>query len=318
MRPALALAAAMLVAGCHGTATSRDAEEIGADVVALVLGTAQDGGLPQATCHCDRCDRARRDPAFRRRVACLGLVDRREGKAFLVDATPDFREQVERLQSELPDRSWGRNPVDGICLTHAHVGHYVGLVALGRETMGSRGVPLFASQRMTEFLARNAPFELLVRLGNVELHAVLPETALRLTPRLTARAHRVPHRDEYTDTFAWEIEGPSRRLLWLPDIDRLEAWPELDATLARVDVAYVDGTFFSGDELPGRDLREVPHPRIEESAALLQSKRVGRNPDVRYVHLNHSNPAVDPESAASRWIENQGLRVAAEGERIRL
>jgi pyrroloquinoline quinone biosynthesis protein B len=311
----IALAAAVLAAGCAGG--PRDPESR-SDVVAIVLGTAQDGGLPQATCRCERCERARRDPSFRRRVTCLGIVDRAERKAFLVDATPDFREQVEALQAELPEREWGRNPVDGILLTHAHVGHYVGLVALGRETMGSREVPVWATPRMCDFLSRNAPFELLVRLQNVLLHPVEPEREIALTPRLRAVAHRVPHRDEYTDTVAWEIVGPSRRLLHLPDVDRLEAWPDLDATLARVDVALVDGTFFSDDELPGRDLGEIPHPRMRESAPLLRERLAGREIDLRYVHLNHSNPAAAPGSPAAREVQRSGCRVAADGDRIGL
>ena len=80
---------------------------------------------------------ARRDPSLRRRVASLGLVDPAAGKRFLIDATPDFADQMERLGG-LPD---------GILLTHAHIGHYLGLAQLGREVLDARRVPVYATAR---------------------------------------------------------------------------------------------------------------------------------------------------------------------------
>src|SRR6266545_2731106 len=80
-------------------------------VEAVILGIAQDGGVPHLGCRQKLCVEARRDPAKRRRVASLGLVDEGSGKRFVIDATPDFPSQVETL---------GGMP-DGILLTHAHI-----------------------------------------------------------------------------------------------------------------------------------------------------------------------------------------------------
>jgi pyrroloquinoline quinone biosynthesis protein B len=318
MMPALCgVLASLALSGCCSS-TEREGTSGDAEVVAIVLGTAQDGGLPQVGCRCERCERARSDPAFRRRVACLGLVDRIERRVFLVDATPDFREQVERLHAELPGRRFGRTPADAILLTHAHAGHYVGLAALGRETLAAPSVPLVATPRMIDFLAGNAPFELLFRLRNVEPRPLEPGAERALTARIRVTAHAVPHREEYTETVAYEVEGPRRRLLYLPDIDRFEAWPDLARVLRRVDVALVDGTFYSAEELPGRDLREIPHPFVGESLSLLLEAAGGRPVDLRFVHLNHSNPAADPRSWQARDVRSRGARIASDGDRIPL
>ena len=62
-------------------------------VTLIVLGTAQDGGVPQLGCWHRYCARARRDPSFARTVACLGLVDESAQRTYLIDATPDIRAQ---------------------------------------------------------------------------------------------------------------------------------------------------------------------------------------------------------------------------------
>ncbi len=133
-------------------------------IEAILLGTAQDGGLPQAGCYCVRCAAARANPALRQWAACLGLVDYSTRQSWLIDATPDFREQLDALHRIAPDC-----PLAGIILTHAHTGHYAGLIHLGREAWGTRDMPVYASPRMADFLRRNAPWSQLVALGNVEL-----------------------------------------------------------------------------------------------------------------------------------------------------
>ena len=136
-------------------------------VEAILLGMAQDGGVPQAGCHCTHCQAARADPAQRQWAACLGLVDRASRQSWLIDATPDFRQQLDTLQvfsgppGQTPSASSGCGPdcpLAGIALTHAHAGHYVGLIHLGREAWGTHGLPVHASARMATFLRENAPW----------------------------------------------------------------------------------------------------------------------------------------------------------------
>jgi len=284
-----------------------------AAVRAVVLGIAQDGGLPHIGCEQPACVRARRDPSRRQRVASLGLVDDRAGQRFLIDATPDLPSQLDSLlEGRAPaDR---RRPLDGILLTHAHIGHYTGLMYLGREALGAQAVPVYATARMAAFLRANAPWSQLVRLGEIELREVEPGRELALTPSLAVTPLAVPHRDELSDTVAYVVRGPRRSLLYLPDIDKWEKWDRrIEDEVARVDVAFLDGTFSSADELPGRSRAEVPHPTVGETAARLAalSRRVV------FIHLNHTNPLLW-DDGARRDLARRGFSVAADGQVVAL
>ncbi len=253
-------------------------------------------------------------------ASCLALVDPRSSERWLFEATPDFKQQLHRLD-ELAPRS-GVPGLDGIFLTHAHIGHYTGLVHLGREAIGARRVPVYAMPRMAAFLESNGPWDLLVRLENVVLRPLSDGEAVRLNPRLSVVPLLVPHRDEYTETVGFEIRGPRRAVLFVPDVDK---WERLDARgrsieewIERVDVAYLDGSFFEDGEVPGRDMSEIPHPFIRESI-----ERFSRLPDeqrkkIRFLHLNRTNPAIVPGSAARRAIAAAGFAVAEELERVDL
>lgn len=279
---------------------------------AIVLGIAQDGGMPHIGCAQEACSRARQDQSLARRVASLGLVDERSGRRFLIDATPDLPAQIAALHGEGAGRD-PRRPVDGILLTHAHIGHYAGLMYLGREALGARGVPVYATKRMAAFLRDNAPWSQLITLGNIELRQIEPDREIRLSPGLTATAFLVPHRDEFSDTVGFEIAGPNARVLYIPDIDKWSRWDRsLRDAVARVDVALVDGTFESASEIPGRSQSEIPHPLIEETLAAVPQAHRHR---LRFIHLNHTNRLLwDPAARAALG----SAAVAREGEEIDL
>jgi pyrroloquinoline quinone biosynthesis protein B len=281
---------------------------------AVVLGVAQDGGYPQAG---TKESAAWDDPAQQRLVASLGIVDPQSGERWLVDCTPDFPQQLHRLDRLAPAAV--TPGLAGVLLTHAHVGHYAGLIHLGREAMGAQRVPVYAMPRMEAFLRGNGPWELLVRLGNVELRPLAAGTPVRLGARLTATPLLVPHRDEYSETVAFRIAGPTRTLLWLPDIDKWERWDaqgtKLEAVLAGVDVAYLDGTFFADGEVPGRSMAEIPHPFVRETIARLAALPAVERHKVRFVHLNRTNPLVRSDAAARAEVARAGMAVAEEGER---
>jgi pyrroloquinoline quinone biosynthesis protein B len=272
---------------------------------AVVLGIAQDGGFPQAGCHQAACVEARRDPGKRRRVASLGLIDPAAGRRFLIDATPDFAEQVELLGG-LPD---------AILLTHAHIGHYLGLAQLGREVLGTHRLPVYATPAMARFLRENGPWKRLVALENIELREIEIGKPFSLTPALSATAIKVPHRDEDSDTVAYLVTGPRRRILWLPDIDKWEKWDRrLEDLFADESLyAFVDGTFFTADEIPGRSITEIPHPLVPETMS-----RFGGSPPrgrLFFVHLNHTNRLLWDKGAVSD-LRKKGFDVAAEGMRL--
>lgn len=276
---------------------------------AILLGNAQDGGLPQAGCDCANCRRAWADPAQRRGAACLGLVNHAAGQSWLIDATPDLPAQLYALGRAAPAAT-----LVGILLTHAHIGHYAGLIHLGREAWATDRLPVYASARMAAFLRGNAPWRQLVEWGHVELQPLVAGRETTLSPRLGVTPLAVPHRDELSDTLAFVVRGPARRLLYCPDIDAWEQWDvDVREIVSGVDVALLDGTFFDARELPGRDLAEISHPLVVDTARRL----AGVGADVRLVHLNHSNPLHGPGPARD-WLAAQGLGVGQPGDRWHL
>jgi pyrroloquinoline quinone biosynthesis protein B len=278
-------------------------------VEAILLGTAQDGGIPQAGCYCARCSLARAEPEQRQWVSCLALVDHEAGQSWLLDATPDLREQVHVLHELAPDCT-----LAGIALTHAHMGHCTGLMHLGREAWNTQDLPVYASRRMADFLRENAPWSQLVELNNIELRMFTPECAVQLSSNLSLTPWVVPHRDEFSDTLAFVVRGPARQLFYCPDIDAWDNWDlDVRSFVIEMDVALLDGTFFSSAELPGRDLGEIPHPLVTDSVERL----AGVDCDVRFIHLNHSNPLHTPGPEWD-WLTAQGFGVGAFGARWQL
>lgn len=308
-----------LLASGAARAPRVSAEGQGPSPFALVLGTAQDGGLPQLGGNSDQDLAARQDPKRRRLVTSLLVVDPGSEERFLIDATPDIREQVEIADRVAPRaaKAFGRPPLfEAIALTHAHVGHYAGLMHLGREAYGASGQRALASERMARFLETNGPWDLLVKLKHIAIERFAADKSVALNARISITPIAVPHRDEYSDTYAFIVRGPTRSLLWLPDIDKWEKWDRrTEDVIASVDVAYVDGTFFNATELPGRAMADVPHPFIAESLARFAALPEKERRKIVFVHLNHTNPAATPGSKAEQEVLKAGMRVAREGER---
>ena len=283
----------------------------------VVLGIAQDGGVPQAG---TKTHPGWDDPAQRRLVVSLALVDPATSQRWLFEATPDFREQLHRLDTVFPvDEKPG---LDGIFLTHAHMGHYTGLMYLGHESMGAQGVPVYAMPRMREYLSTNGPWDQLVRYNNIVLAPLADGVPVRLNDRLSVTPLLVPHRQEYSEVVGYRIDGPNRAALFIPDIDSWEDWDaegtRIEAVIAGVDVAYLDATFYANGEIPGRDMSGFPHPFITHSMARFANLPPEGRAKVRFIHLNHTNPALRPDSEARRTILENGFRVAEEMERVGL
>jgi pyrroloquinoline quinone biosynthesis protein B len=271
---------ALGVCGADMRASRVAAQDAGWTIV--VLGVAQDAGVPHLGCLEPRCVDARRGARRTEKVASLGVVNRALNRAYLFDATPDLRAQVHRLND-------GR-PLDGIFLTHAHVGHYTGLMYLGKESIAAKGVPVFGTRRMIDYLTGNGPWSLLVRDGHILPRLLEPDRAVEIDAGLQVTPFVVPHRDEFTDTVGFLIQGPRARALFIPDIDRWERWDRPIRDLAeRADLAFLDGTFSSPGEVRGRRLEDIPHPMMNETRELLKGSRAR----LWFIHLNHTNPALD-------------------------
>jgi len=290
------------------------------DIVVKVLGTAQDGGIPQLGCYCKNCLRAREKPGFSRLVSSLGLFDLEESNFFLLDATPDIRVQSHLAHERLGwEKSGTRNFPQAVLLTHAHIGHYTGLVFFGYESVSSFDLPVYCSERMGTFLANNGPWSQLVNFKNISLRTLSLEKKLSLTARLSITSFQVPHRDEHSDTIGFTISGRKKKLLYIPDIQDWRTWKKsVVEEVKKVDIALLDGTFYSPEELPGRDLSQIGHPFIKTSVKLLGKLARRGKTKIYFTHLNHSNLALDPEGEARKKIENEGFRLAEEGREFYL
>jgi pyrroloquinoline quinone biosynthesis protein B len=282
-----------------------------------VLGIAQDAGYPQAGCRKTCCERAWNDPSLRRGAISIAIVDPASGQRWLMDCSPDFREQFHELNRICPSKKG--DGLSGILLTHAHIGHYTGLMHLGREVMGTRAVPVFAMPRMRRFLETNGPWSQLVSLKNIELKNMADGQAVELNERIRVVPFVVPHRDEYSETVGFRILGPNHSALYLPDIDKWERWnTRIEEVLATVDIAFLDGTFYSDREIPGRNMSEIPHPFILESIKRLAALPESERAKVRFLHFNHTNPVLDADSNEARSVTAAGHKIAQQGEIIGL
>lgn len=286
------------------------ANEMDSGVELVILGNAQDGGVPHMGCKKDCC-RTLLDNNTSGKVSALGLIDRASGKAFIFDATPDLGFQWHTLNLLAGDTLLQPS---GILLTHAHIGHYTGLMYLGRESRNTNAVPVYALPKMAEFLNNNGPWNQLVALNNISIIPIGAKQDVTLTKTITVRSFKVPHRDEYSETVGYEISGTSKKALFIPDIDKWEKWPEsvLDK-IKEVDYAFLDGTFYDAAEVGYRDISEIPHPFIVESLSLFESLGTADRKKIYFIHFNHTNPLLNPESNESKNVLNLGFQIAREG-----
>ena len=126
----------------------------------------------------------------------------------------------------------------------------------------------------------------------------------------------MPHRDELSETVGFRIEGPQRSAVYLPDIDGWERWDRsVEEVVATTDAAYLDGTFYDSEELPGREMSTVPHPLIRDSTERFAALPAPERAKIRFIHFNHTNPVLDPASSATLAVAGAGLGLAEEGER---
>ncbi len=283
-----------------------------------VLGTLQDGGAPHIGCKRPCCRNLFLRPATDRKVVCLGVTDTNaEGERVgaLFEATPDFPEQLQAFQSE-----W-EIPLDrlSVFLTHAHIGHYSGLMFLGREALGAKNVDVWAMPRFRDFLSSNGPWSQLVDLGNIRLNSLTEQQAVSIGESVRVMPLRVPHRDEYSETVGYRIEGPRKAALFIPDINKWDVWERrLEQELAKVDYAFLDATFYDAEEVGYRDMAEIPHPFIVETMQRLGTLPPSEKAKVHFIHLNHTNPCLDTTSQAYRSVVDSGFQVARFGQTLPL
>jgi pyrroloquinoline quinone biosynthesis protein B len=274
-----------------------------------VLGVIQDAGFPHIGCEKDCCKDVLPGEYF---VSCIGLVDKKNKKRYLFDATPDLHNQLRILESF----NSSDNIVDGIFLTHAHIGHYTGLMYLGREGLGGNGINVFAFERMSDFLQNNGPWRQLVDLKNISLNTIENLKPVNLSKNLKVIPIKVPHRDEYSETAGYKIVGKTKKVLFIPDIDKWSEWErDIINEVKQVDYALIDGTFYNGSELD-RDMSEIPHPSVEETINLFINEPIKEKNKIYFIHINHTNPILTNKDNINSKIETLGFNVAQKGLKL--
>lgn len=272
---------------------------------AVVLGVAQDGGHPQPGCTRSCCTQT-----TGHLTTCVAVID--DGRGWLLDAGPDFRQHLVRLRQHDADLA-------GLLLTHGHIGHYTGLMYLGREAMNTDHLPVWAAPRLADFLANNGPWDQLVSAGNIDLRTIDPASPIELSGRVMATSFPVPHRGEYSETVGYRVTGPQRSLIYVPDTDSWDGWDTaIEDHMKGCEVALLDATFFAADELLGRDITKVAHPLVVDSLRRFSSLPDQERAKIHFTHLNHNNPLLDTSSAEYIRVARSGMSVASEGATHRL
>ena len=271
----------------------------------IILGTAQDGGYPHAGCMEDCCAEAWNDSKLKRLISSLGILSGND--CWFIDITPDFAYQIKMIEAKL-----NRQPnVCGIIISHAHIGHYLGLLQLGLEVMNTNQIPVYVMPKMKCFLEDNAPFTQLIELNNIKLFPIKDNEVLQLNNNISIIPFLVPHRNEFSETIGFKVQSPDKSLLYIPDIDSWDAWDlDINEVIQKNDVILLDGTFYSNDELINRNVINVPHPYIKETLQRISILEKVDREKVYFTHLNHTNPVIKKSSLERSEVQCKGYHIA--------
>ena len=274
-----------------------------------VLGVVQDGGLPHLGSDRICCE----DYDQKRYVTSIMLINNETNESYLFDASPDINEQLNFMGKGI------KKNLKGIFLTHAHIGHYTGLMYFGREALNSKQMKVYAMPRMKKFLEQNGPWSQLVSLENISITELNNDSIIVIDPNITIQPVEVPHRAEFSETVGYKIYGPNKTVLFIPDIDKWYLWEKsIIEEIEKVDYALIDATFYDSSEVNYRDLSEIPHPFVVESMELFDSIQDEEKNKIFFIHLNHTNPLLDNESDQYKFVKGSGYNVAVEGMKLDL
>ena len=274
-----------------------------------VLGVAQDGGVPHLGCSKTCCSTS----SVTRYVSSIMVYNQKSKGSYIFDASPDLAKQLSFMKDKISEN------LKGIFLTHAHIGHYSGLMYLGRESFNSKNIPVYAMPRMKKFLETNGPWDQLVSLNNIKINSIINEREIIVEKELIVKPIEVPHRDEYSETVGYLIKGPNKSAIYIPDIDKWYKWDKSIVDLiSSVDYAFIDATFYDEKEINYRDISEIPHPFVIESMKLFEGVSKEEKSKIYFIHLNHTNPLLDSNSSEYKDLISKGYNVAQEGLVLKL
>lgn len=277
----------------------------------VVLGIAQDAGYPQIDCKRDCCKKYWDKKTSRQKVTSLAIFDPVTKQKWIFDATPDFTDQLHETDK------YQKGNLSGIFLTHAHIGHYTGLMYLGKEGINAKEIPVYAMPRMAEYLQTNGPWSQLVNLKNIQLQKLKADSVIQITDKISVTPINVPHRDEFSETVGFSIKTGNKSLLFIPDIDKWNKWDkDIKQLVKQYNYLFLDGTFYNEKELPGRNMEEIPHPFVQESMELFKDLPATEKSKIWFIHFNHTNPLINRFSKEYKEVKNKDFNVAVENTTI--
>jgi len=314
--PILTLLLICFIVSCNTKSVKQDdTKNIKTNQYITILGIAQDGGFPHIGCQKVCCKNYYNGNFKKKNVVSLGLVDQQNKQKWIFEATPDVSTQLADLEQNHLKKE---NIIDGVFLTHAHIGHYTGLMYFGREALGKQGTKVYAMPKMKSFIKNNGPWSQLVDLNNIQINDLQNDSTIVLNNKLKVTPFIVPHRDEFSETVGYKISGSKKTALFIPDIDKWHKWNQsIIEEVKKVDYAFLDATFLNQKEVK-RAMTEVPHPFIEETIALFKNESIQTKNKVIFIHFNHTNPVLQENSIEKKQLENLGFKVAVEGTNYEL
>ena len=278
------------------------------DEFVISLGTAQDGGYPHVGCIDSCCKKVEKNPHLKRLIASISVVDLRKEKFWIIDISPDINDQLRILSKYIKQRDYPS--LSGIFLTHAHIGHYAGLLHLGLESLNLSNVPIYVFPRMKSFLNSSLVFKQLIDNKNIILKDMNDDIGIKLTDNIYVTAFFVPHRNEFSETVGYRINTKKKTIIYIPDIDSWEDWDtDLNELIKKNDILILDGTFYTKSEIKNRDIKKIPHPSIKDSMAIMDSNTIKEKNKIYFTHLNHTNKVLDKKSKEYNNVITSGYNI---------
>jgi pyrroloquinoline quinone biosynthesis protein B len=280
-----------------------------------VLGSAAGGGFPQWNCHCGTCEAAREGIRARPRTQSSLAIRGDEGPWFLVNASPDARQQLETLTPDHVDAVRAA-PVAGVLLTDAEIDHTAGLLLL-RES-GSP-VRVFGGTAVERAL-RETIVRMLDRFCGVDWRTLEPGRAVAIDGSSLVVEPFATGDDEAVGLVVRD-ERSGGVLTYAPALAALD-----DAVLDRFaasDLVLVDGTFWREDELAllgisERRARDMGHVPLSGPGGTLEALAGLERPRKVLVHINNTNPILLEDSPEREAVVRAGVEVAYDGLEVSL
>jgi pyrroloquinoline quinone biosynthesis protein B len=279
-----------------------------------ILGNTQDAGVPHIGCQHPFCEDSF-NVYEEHYTTSIAVVNSDLKKYILFEATPDITFQLNNLKKNIFDEFL---LPESVYITHAHIGHYTGLMYFGREALGAKDIMVRVLPRMSNFLQNNGPWSQLVDINNIKIEEINFGSSTKELANIDITPVQVPHRDEYSETAGYIIKGENKKALFIPDIDKWEKWDRDLSQLAKeFDFLLIDATFYDSKEI-NRDISEIPHPLVTETMNLLSGLNKENRNKVYFIHMNHTNMMLDPNSELSKLITSKGFNIGRLGQKLYL